>query len=114
MQDAAKLVMASGSGSGQVRCRAFQHMSNGRESWDENLVPVRNSFPEAVNCLCTSRWFQSMTDLGKNEFRNNTELHCMGLKHLLLLVDCLSVIFWVIQSVNCFDLIWRLFRIWVK
>ena len=24
-----------------------------RESWDENLIPVRDSFPEAVHCLCT-------------------------------------------------------------
>ena len=89
-------------------------MSNGTESWDENLVSVRNSFPEAVYTTLSSRWFQSMTVLGNNEFRNNTELHCMGLKHLLLLVDCLSIMFWVIQSESCFDLIWRLFRIWVK
>ena len=29
------------------------YMQRERESWEEYLVPVRNSFPEAVYCLCT-------------------------------------------------------------
>ena len=82
------------------------------------LVPVRNSFPEAVYCLCTHNTvFQVVAiydSFGKNEFRNSSERHCMSLKHLLLFVDWLSIGFDETQSVNCFDLIWRLLRIGVK
>ena len=48
-----------------------------------------------------------LSSLGKKEFLNNLVLHCSVLKHLLLFVDCLSIIFLDIQSVKCFDLIWH-------
>ena len=49
-----------------------------------------------------------MIVFGKNEFLDNSDLHCTVLKHLLLLITCLSMILWVSQSLNCLDLNWRL------
>ena len=78
------------------------------------LVPMRNSFPEAVHCLSTHNTFFKKVPVNyrpweKKEFLNNSVLHCTVLKHLLLFMDdCLSIIFLDIQSVNCFDLIWHL------
>ena len=82
------------------------------------FVPGGVSLPEAIHCLCAHitffKWFQSMIVFRKNEFLNDSDLHCKVLKHLLFLVTCLSMILWVSQSLNYLDLIWRLPRTGVK
>ena len=81
------------------------------------LLPGVDGLLEAVHCLCVHNTFFKMVlddSFEKECFFNNSELHCTVLKHLLLLVTCLSMILWVSQSFNCLDLIWRLPQTGVK
>ena len=66
------------------------------------LVPGEMAFlkPFTVSSRTTqsSRWFQSIIVLRKNEFLSNSDLHCTVIKHLLLLVTCLYMILQLSQS----------------
>ena len=82
------------------------------ESWEYLFSPRvggGGGLPEAIHCLCTHNTFFKMVH-SMIVFGKNSDLHCTVLKHLLLLVTCLSMILWMSQSLNCLDLIWRLPR----